>query len=61
MLQYLMNHSTEIMVALVAIHAAANAIVVLTPTPKDDIFVAKVYKIVEVLGGVFGKAKDGGK
>ena len=29
-----------------AIHAAASAIVALTPTPKDDKIVARLYKLI---------------
>jgi hypothetical protein len=37
---------------------AASAVTALTPTPKDDAWVAKTYKVIEILGGVVGKAKD---
>jgi hypothetical protein len=39
---------------------AASAITALTPTPTDDAVISKIYKVVEVLGGVVGKAKDNG-
>lgn len=42
----------EIIAALFAIHAAALAIVNLTPTPKDDAAVAKFYRIIEILAGI---------
>ena len=45
----------EIISALFAIHAAALAIVNLTPTPKDDEIVAKYYRVIEVLAGVVTK------
>jgi hypothetical protein len=41
-----------------AIHAAASAITALTPTPKDDAVVGKIYKIIETLAMVVGKAKQ---
>jgi len=41
-----------------AIHAAASAIVALTPTPKDDKIVARLYKLIESLALVVGKAKQ---
>jgi len=44
--------------ALVAAHALAVIIVNLTPTPKDNAFVASAYKLIEWLAGVFPKAKD---
>ncbi|MHA5540351.1 hypothetical protein ACVSNP_23530 [Pseudomonas aeruginosa] len=37
---------------IVASHALALAIVNLTPTPKDDEIVGKVYKVIEALAGV---------
>ena len=44
--------------AALAIHAAASVITALTPTPKDDAFVAKIYKIIETIALVVGKAKQ---
>ena len=40
-----------------AIHVAASAITALTPTPKDDTIVRRVYKVIEMLALVIGKAK----
>ena len=40
-----------------AIHAAASAITALTPTPKDDTIVRRIYKVIETLALVIGKAK----
>lgn len=45
----------EIISALFAIHAAALAIVNLTPTPKDNEVVNKYYRVIEVLAGVVTK------
>ena len=45
----------EIVAALFAIHAAALAIVNLTPTPKDDAAIAKFYRVIEILAGIVGK------
>ena len=53
----LMDFVKYIEVAL-AIHAAASAITALTPTPKDDAVVGKLYKIIETLAMVVGKAKQ---
>lgn len=39
-------------------HGLASAIVALTPTPKDDEIVGKVYKVIEKVALVVGKAKD---
>ncbi len=43
---------------LLAGHAPASAITALTPTPKDDAVVSKIYKIIETLAMVVGKAKQ---
>jgi hypothetical protein len=45
-------HWAEIMGAVAAVHAAAVAIVNLTPTPKDDEVVAQVYRWVEIAAGI---------
>ena len=44
--------------AALAIHAAASVIVALTPTPKDDAVIAKLYKVIETIALVIGKAKQ---
>jgi hypothetical protein len=41
-----------------AIHAAASAIVALTPTPSDDKIVGKFYKLIEIAALVIGRAKQ---
>lgn len=41
-----------IVAVVVAAHALALAIVNLTPTPKDDAVVAKVYTVIEWIAGV---------
>jgi len=46
----------EIVAALFAVHAAALTIVNLTPTPEDNKVVAKYYRIIEILAGIFTKA-----
>lgn len=51
----LMGKLPEIVAALFAVHAAALAIVNLTPTPKDDAAVARYYRIIEILAGIVTK------
>lgn len=41
-----------------SIHATASAIAAMTPTPKDDAFIGKVYKVIEILALNFGRAKE---
>lgn len=52
-----MDLSKYLEVAL-AIHAAASVITALTPTPRDDNFLRKVYKVIEMLALVVGKTKQ---
>ena len=58
-----MNFITEnweaFLAVLAALHGLAIAIVNLTPTPKDDEILAKIYRVVEILAGIFtDRAKD---
>jgi hypothetical protein len=46
--------------AALAVHAAASAITALTPTPKDDAFAVKAYRVIELLALVVGRAKEPG-
>jgi len=52
LIAFLIAKAPEIVAALLAVHAAAVLIVNLTPTPKDDIFVAKMYRVIEILAGI---------
>jgi len=38
--------------------AVASAIAALTPTPKDDTIVGKIYKVIDLLALNVGKAKN---
>ena len=38
---------------------AASIICSLTPTPKDDQMIGKLYKLIEIAALNIGKAKDG--
>lgn len=51
----LLAKAPEIIAALFAVHAAALAIVNLTPTPKDDAAVARAYRVIEILAGLVSK------
>jgi hypothetical protein len=52
---YLIAHGSEILGALFAVHAAAVAIVNLTPTPRDNEVVAKYYRVLEIIAGMVTK------
>jgi len=43
---------------VLAAHALALLIVNLTPTPKDNEILAKLYGWIEKIAGIFGKAKE---
>jgi len=52
-----------IMIALIisGIVFIASAIAAITPTPKDDKWIGKLYKIIDVCALNIGKAKDKSK
>jgi len=52
---YITEKGPEVITAMVAVHAAALAIVNLTPTPADDKVVAKYYRVIEILAGIVSK------
>jgi hypothetical protein len=58
---WLSQHSEQIIEALTAIVTGASALAALTPTPKDDTFLGKAYKLVDWLALNVGKAKETGK
>lgn len=51
----LIAHIEKLLLILLAAHALAVAIVNLTPTPKDDEYVAKIYRVIEILAGLVTK------
>lgn len=53
-----MDKLNQYLEVALAIHAACSAICALTPTPKDDAFVRKMYKLIEIGGLVIGRAKQ---
>ena len=50
-------YSLDYINALTAIVTACSAITALTPTPKDDKMIGKLYKFLEMFALVIGKAK----
>lgn len=53
-----MGHLNQYLEIALLIHAAASAIVALTPTPHDNKIVEKAYKIIEIFAFVIGRAKQ---
>ena len=58
MIDYILENKDAIFAVVTAVTAAASAIAALTPTPKDNTFVGKAYKIVDWLALNVFKAKD---
>jgi hypothetical protein len=59
-MNYITENWQQIAAVALGVHALASAITAMTPTPEDDKWVAKVYKVVEMLALVVGKAKHSG-
>jgi hypothetical protein len=45
---------------ILAAHALALVVVAMTPTPRDDQWVKNIYRVVEWVAGIVGRAKDKG-
>ena len=58
MINYIFENKEQIFGIATAIITAASAIAALTPTPKDDTFIGKAYKVVDWLALNVFKAKD---
>ena len=56
-MNFIMVHLDDVLIALTSVVTAASAICALTPTPKDDNFVAKVRSFLNVLALNIGGAK----
>ena len=57
-INWVLGHTGEIIGILTGVVTVASAIAALTPTPKDDSWVKKIYVIVDWLALNVGKAKD---
>ncbi len=58
MISYIIENKEQLFGVVTAIIAAASAIAALTPTPKDDTFIGKAYKVIDWLALNVLKAKD---
>ena len=54
-----MDFVLNIISVVTGIVCAASIICSLTPTPKDDALIGRLYKIVEIAALNIGKAKEG--
>lgn len=57
-MSWIIEHKEELVGILTGVVTLASAICALTPTPKDDAIVGRLYKLVEALALNVGKAKD---
>lgn len=57
-MQYVQENWDLILGILTAAVALASAVAAITPTPKDDGVVKKLYKILDMLALNVGKAKE---
>jgi len=58
MIEYITENKEQLFGIITAVIAAASAIAALTPTPKDDGLVRKLYKVVDFLAlNVFNAKK----
>lgn len=54
-MNWIVENWEGVVATLVALHALAVAVVNLTPTPKDDEILGKIYRVVEVVAGLVTK------
>ena len=59
-MEWIGNNHEALFAAVTAVVTIASLIASLTPTPKDDNWVAKLYKVVDFLAINIGKAKETG-
>lgn len=58
MIAYIQENWDSILAIITSVIAAASAIAAVTPTPKDDNLVKKLYWLVDLFALNIGKAKD---
>jgi len=57
-MSWILEHKEALIGIITGVVAVASAIAALTPTPKDDSWIKKIYKVVDLLALNVGKAKD---
>jgi len=57
-MNWIIENWTAIFGAITAVVTAASAIAAITPTPKDDKIIGKLYKVIDLFAFNVGKAKD---
>ncbi len=58
LLQFCLMHSSEFFEIVFAVVSVASLITALTPTPRDDEMVGRIYRIIEAVALNVGHAKD---
>tara|TARA_R100001530_G_scaffold108_1_gene219 strand:+ start:229 stop:399 length:171 start_codon:yes stop_codon:yes gene_type:complete len=51
----------NIVMTITIIVTISSIIAAMTPTPKDDVWIAKLYKLIDLFALNVGKAKQTGK
>ena len=57
-MEWLLTHKEVLFTLVTTVVTLASLVASLTPTPKDDTFVGKLYKLLDLLALNVGKAKD---
>lgn len=57
-MQWLSENWLQFGGVITAVVAACSAVAAITPTPADDKFFSKIYRIIDLLAINVGKAKD---
>ena len=57
-MSWILENKDALLGIITGVVALASAIAALTPTPKDDGWVKKAYKVIDLLALNVGKAKD---
>lgn len=60
-IKWVQDHGADILTIATSVVAAASAIAAVTPTPADNTFIGKIYKIIDWLALNVLKAKDKGQ
>ncbi len=60
MFAFIISHVDELLIAVSSIIAGASALAALTPTQKDDLFLMKIKKAIDLMALNIGHAKPAG-
>ena len=55
-----MQTFANMMALIMAIISASSLIAAVTPTPKDDVWIGNLYKLIDLCSLNIGRAKDKG-